>query len=134
MKEEEGRNDLRYLRKSNNTIINFLPPRSLWDLIVIRRKITVTNLRGGPHITFIDPFIEFSCITESLKQTLATYLSDFAPFEIYFPRPWLNNNKSCFTVFSSKKLLCIGNDSRNKPTKCICKFDAKAGVRISAML
>ena len=48
-----------HMEKTDYSVINLLPPRDhiLWDIAMEVKKSYFHNMRAGPHITVLDPFI-----------------------------------------------------------------------------
>lgn len=69
--------------KNSNSecVINILVPRKHWDPIERFRTETTPDQRCGPHISFVDPFVQYPYFPEA-AQILKEALRDFPPFQM----------------------------------------------------
>eukprot|EP01090_Pellita_catalonica_P001246 TRINITY_DN10949_c0_g1_i2.p1 TRINITY_DN10949_c0_g1~~TRINITY_DN10949_c0_g1_i2.p1 ORF type:complete len:409 (+),score=62.26 TRINITY_DN10949_c0_g1_i2:64-1290(+) len=67
--------------KSYYSIIDISPPRCLWSNVTQVKKYYFRQMRAGPHISFVDPFIEDKYYDKVIK-SLQDAFADFEPFKI----------------------------------------------------
>eukprot|EP00027_Filamoeba_sp_ATCC50430_P005154 CAMPEP_0168551570 /NCGR_PEP_ID=MMETSP0413-20121227/6243_1 /TAXON_ID=136452 /ORGANISM="Filamoeba nolandi, Strain NC-AS-23-1" /LENGTH=388 /DNA_ID=CAMNT_0008582105 /DNA_START=50 /DNA_END=1212 /DNA_ORIENTATION=+ len=79
---------------TSHCVINIVPPRDQWDAIQRIRTLYVPDCRCGPHITFIDPFIELEYFPQAAA-IMQEALKNFPPFQIKFDKfNYFVHNKS----------------------------------------
>eukprot|EP01125_Pyxidicula_operculata_P003869 TRINITY_DN1536_c0_g1_i2.p1 TRINITY_DN1536_c0_g1~~TRINITY_DN1536_c0_g1_i2.p1 ORF type:complete len:436 (-),score=68.50 TRINITY_DN1536_c0_g1_i2:99-1406(-) len=69
--------------KTSHSVINIMVPREFWPRIQSIRTLYVSNARAGPHISFLDPFIDPSFYPRA-AQLLVDKLesASFSPFQV----------------------------------------------------
>lgn len=87
--------------KSNNSnsVINIVLPRQNWDFIQHLRSLYSSDLKCGPHITVLDPFVLPSCYNLAEKKALAE-LKSIPPFTITLDKiKHFEHNSTC-TIYA----------------------------------
>jgi len=73
--------------KSDNCIISIVVPRDKWNIIQHVRTLYIKEPMSGPHISLVEPFIDFTASftpqqQKQLVSTLGDALADIKPIEI----------------------------------------------------
>uniref|UniRef100_A0A6B2L2U7 Uncharacterized protein n=1 Tax=Arcella intermedia TaxID=1963864 RepID=A0A6B2L2U7_9EUKA len=85
--------------RTSHSVINLLVPRTLWNPIQYIRSRYVSNARCGPHISFIDPFID-PYYYPMAKEHLSKALEQVPPFQIHLKQiSYFKHNNSSYSLY-----------------------------------
>lgn len=92
------------MKKAYNSqcVINIVPPRELWIHLQSLRTMTIPEARCGPHISFIDPFVELEYYPQA-AQLLQQRLSELEPFQMTLEKLNHFEHKASATLYLEPK-------------------------------
>jgi len=83
-------------------VADIVPPRHVWEPIQYIRNFFFNNLLCGPHLTVLDPFVEYEYFDQA-EEILAPMLKKVPPFQIILEKIGLFNQGTYYVVYLDPK-------------------------------